>query len=159
TQATGTPWSIGNTPLAKISLNAQSGALGGNGGTLFFSTSGNLTVDPNAFLAGPLGAGGNGANLTLIAAGGFGSLLVTGSVSTSAVGTGNGGSLTLQCRDSSTPFAINSLKAINGVQGLISLSGAGGGSDGTLSVTNTTGGVSLLQSLTNVFSATLAANN
>ncbi len=77
-----------------------------------------MTVNPAGFAANPLGLNGNGATISLIAGGnGTGTLLVTSPLAANGVGTGNGGSITLDS-NSSTVFTIgaaktNSIKAVS----------------------------------------------
>ena len=66
-------------------LSANSGASGGNAGTIDFTAAQNLVVNPAQISAAPLGANGNGGVLNLIAGNtGTGTLAVAGSLSETA---------------------------------------------------------------------------
>ncbi|MBS1998685.1 MAG: hypothetical protein JSS86_20315, partial [Cyanobacteria bacterium SZAS LIN-2] len=130
-------------------LIASSGAKGGDGGSVSFVNGGNLTVDPKGITVGPLGAKGNGGNITLEAGHGntllAGNLLVTGALSANAKGKAVGGNITLTSNGTDTAtnqvFVLGdtSKSIVNGVLGNITVSGAGG--NGSLSVTNMNGGI------------------
>src|SRR5262249_18324584 len=85
-------------------------------------------------------------SITLVAGNaGPGTLQVLGSLSANAVGanpSSTGGSITLQS-NSITPFSIDSSKAVNGTQGI--LTATGGNTDGTISVANIGGAATDLQ--------------
>ena len=132
-----------------FSLQANAGTAGGSGGSVSITTGGNLTVNPNGISVQAFSPGAqvaNGGSITLVAGNaGPGTLQVLGSLSANAVGanpSSTGGSITLQS-NSITPFSIDSSKAVNGTQGI--LTATGGNTDGTISVANIGGAATDLQ--------------
>src|SRR5262249_55334299 len=135
--------------LGQFEISATGGSsnsLGGNGGTVNISAT-NLAVDPGALLVGPLGAMGDGANITLVAGanGGSGTLFVTGNLSANAGAEfGNGGAITLASR-SGQQVVVGPLAGAttNGVDGFLSAdAGAQLGNGGSITIqANGNGGV------------------
>ncbi|MBS1997459.1 MAG: hypothetical protein JSS86_14160, partial [Cyanobacteria bacterium SZAS LIN-2] len=123
-----------------------------NGGSINYSPSGAATA--LQFAANP--AGGSGGSLTL-KAGYFqdqplatttANLLISGALSANGVGSGKGGSFDLES-NSTTTFNIGATtNNINGVLGSVSVAGAGG--NGNITVVNNAGGVTNTVALTAV---------
>lgn len=142
-----------------ISISAQSGSTGGNGGTVLVSAARHLVVDPAYVIAGPSGTSGNGATVTLIAGnGGSGNLQVNGSFSVNGKGTGNGGSITLSSA-SAAALTTGSNTGFNYVNGTLSARGGGtSGNSGSISLTNlSTGGITI-GALSNISLAPTSGN-
>lgn len=136
TQAGGRFITVGTN---EFEINANSGTSGGNGGTVYLNAAGgDLTVDMAFLNAGPLGANGNGANLTFIngSTGWGGSLEVTGTINANGVGNGNGGSVTINYTDSSNPLIVGSATSTQFVSGNITADASGTGNGGSVSITN-----------------------
>jgi len=123
-----------NDSTAQLSLSAQSGNLGGNGGVLSVTSSALLVVSSTSGLnAGPK-ATGQGAQISLTAgSAGSGDIQIAGGgLSVNGGGTGAGGSLTLIV-NSANPFVVDGNASsgspgsyINGALSATSTSGAGG---------------------------------
>jgi hypothetical protein len=154
--ATTAPVAIGSA-ANNLELSANAGNTSGLGGSISVSTGGNLTVDPNFLSVKASGFNGQGGELTLIAGSGSGPgvLLVTGSLAANGAGTGAGGIIQLE-QNSSTVFAIDSAKALSGVQGTLAVNGGSSG-NGTLNIINLGGGVTVNQALTNFSSLNISA--
>ncbi len=127
-----------------LNIAASSGTTGGNGGTVTVSTGGALTVAPENISAGPLGTSGAGATINLLAGNLLANspLIVTGNLSAAAKGSAVGGTINLQS-NSTTPFVIlqATLPANNGTYGVLSVAGNAG--NGSITVKNLSGGVTL----------------
>lgn len=129
----------------------------GNGGIVTVSAGGDVTVDPSAITAGPLGTNGAGAQYTLSAGtASAGTLLVSGApsssssnVNVSGVGNGAGGKF-IASENSASAFQIN-----GGSIGTIKANaGNTSGTGGTVSVTNSgAGGISLSATADLLFAA------
>jgi hypothetical protein len=135
-------------------LKASSGATGGSAGEVSFITGGNLTVAPGSL--GITAAKGNGGTIVLTSGG---NLLVSGSLSANAGGSlvsFNGGEIDLTSK-STTVFNIglNTAANKNGVKGALTVSGVGAGTNGTIKVFNSAGGITDGTSLAKVASVTL----
>ena len=126
-----------------LNLSATSGTTGGNGGSVQVFTGGAMTVSPLNLAVGPLGAVGNGGTMNLYAGAvqANSPLAITGSLSANAKGAAVGGTISLRS-DSSSPFVIlQKTQPTNGVFGVITAQGNAG--NGTISVINNGGGVTL----------------
>lgn len=128
------PLEIGTLSPQSISISAQSGATGGNGGTIAVITEGLLDVDLNGLLFGPQGATANGGNLTL-----SGSSISWPTMAVSAlvlnadgVGSGNGGSISV----SETGAGTMTLGNAPGQFLLSAQSGVSGGNGGSVSASS-----------------------
>ena len=125
-----------------LTFDAQSGATGGNGGSVNVLSGGNLTVDPSAISVGPRGVNGNGGFITLEADnrnGKTGSLVVLGDLSANGAGVGPAGAITLRS-DSKKAFTVGGTKTPkNGVMGSLSA----GTLNGNVVVINNGGGVTV----------------
>ncbi len=136
---------IGDPTVAgNIAIQAQSGlnTPTGNGGSVTLSTSGanNITVNASSLGFFDINPGTNGNGGTINFSSGH-DLLVTGfGLSASGNGSGTDGSITLQSSDSTNSFTISPTAAVNGVQGDLTANNSTGGS---ISVTNTIGGISV----------------
>jgi len=121
---------VQNLPGGLI-LSATSGPSGGDGGSLSVSSGAQLIVDPTRFTAGPLGANGQGAMLSLTAGTARAAVLqVLGGLNASGAGTGAGGNISLTF-NSDRPFVITGQgQPINGVGGALTANGGTGGGDG-----------------------------
>src|SRR4029453_2580222 len=123
------------------SANSQNGA----GGSVAVSSARNLTVDPLALDADPLGKAGNGASIALAAEGG--ALLVTGSLTADGAngGNGDGGAISLKSV-SPTAFVVGGNNVENGVDGAVSAKGGTqGGNGGSITIVNDgPGGITML---------------
>ncbi|MBX9879478.1 MAG: hypothetical protein K2Y22_13540 [Candidatus Obscuribacterales bacterium] len=141
--------------VGSIVVSAQGGSAGssmGNGGTIAITASQNLIVNTpsSSLLAGPLGRNGNGANISLVAAGQ--NLFISGSslsvnASQSAGAIGYGGSITL-VSNSNTVFNVAAGATINGFDlaapAITAAGGAGSGAGGSITIRNiSTGGISI----------------
>lgn len=128
------------TTTGTLKLVANGGAAGssaGNGGILKVTAGRNLTVAPAGLVGAPLGTNGTGVNLTLAAGG---ALSISAALSANGNGTGSGGSITLSS-NSSTAFNLGG-GGTNGITGALTANaGATSGGGGSISVTNTNGGI------------------
>jgi hypothetical protein len=145
-----TPISIG-TQAGTIQLIAKGGTNAGSGGSVAVSTGGNLSVAPTGIDISPNAANSNGGQIVLEAGtAGSGTLLVSGPLSASGTGTGNGGAIKL-VSNSATLFNVGSTAKTNtnGVHGGLFVAGSGG----TLQIINEGGGITnavALNSVTNL---------
>ena len=139
-------------PLSANSTILSINVSGANAGTAIVGSAGNLSFIPGTgassiITAIPSGNGagtGNGANIILTAgtASSKGSLLISGALQADGANQGAGGSITLNS-NSATAFALSSATA-NGLKGaspILSVSGAGGAANGSVTVTNRGGGI------------------
>lgn len=143
----GTPTKPPKGAANLLTLSAESGALGGNGGSLLLFVSGNLTVDTDFITANPQSSSGNwnGASYQLASANASGktTLQVTGDLNAEGVGTGNGGLIALQSSNKKA-FTANATKAPkNGNFGELNP-----GSNGAVAIINTGGGVNVASEFT-----------
>jgi len=162
---------LSNSNILQFTASSVSGQ-GGAGGTIIIQNGGSIVYDAagGALQYGPsaLSSGGNGGNLTLMAGtyngakagNGNETLLVIGTITADGVGNGNnGGSVTLS---SNSGIAFNvGLKTgnLNGVTGGISVKSGTGGKNGSISLTNQNGGITISTALTTVDSLTVLAQN
>lgn len=163
---------VGLAP-GQIRLSATGGSVGssgGNGGLVAVGAGHNLTVDPAAITANPLGKNGDGANilfgagvsgtgnlellaasllttgtatnaLTQLSLGGNGDLLVTSGLFVDGIGSGNGGQVLLGSLSSSS-FHVGPTATINGVVGGIFARGGTTGIGGSVALLSLgTGGI------------------
>jgi len=143
----GQPTKAPKPPANFLSLSAQGGTTGGDGGGISVRVSGNLTANSAAMLAAPRASAGDldGANYDLgagIDSSEGGALVVLGSLDADGVNNGQGGSIVLNAANKKA-FTVGSGKVPkNGVQG--NLSAAGGG--GIISVSNRFGGLTISSS-------------
>ena len=136
---------IGTATTNNYSLSASAGLGGGSGGSITFNTDGSLTVDPlgiKVLAQSPSGQLASGGSLTIGAGLGSagGTLLVTGNLDMSSVGTNPssvGGNIAL-LSNSKTAFSIKT-GSTNGTKGTLSVTGNGG--DGQISISNLGGSV------------------
>ena len=136
------PLSIG-AGSNSLNLSATSGTTGGNGGSVTVLTGGALTVSPLSLAVAPLGAVGNGGNISLLAGQNQANspLAISGSLSANAKGAATGGSIQL-VSNSSNPFVIlQKTQPVNGIFGVLTVQG--GSANGTISITNLGGGITL----------------
>lgn len=124
---------------AFITMSATGGAANsnaGSGGKIQISSGGDLTIEQNSLNASVLGTAGSGASYSLFAGtASVGRLLINGSLDASAKGNGSAGSIDLQFTDSQT-FKVGGSGFQNGITGSLSALGAGGGTNGKISIAN-----------------------
>lgn len=136
---------------------ANSGTLGGNGGTAVLLSNNSITVDQSGVNVDPLGSNGNGGVVAMNAGiSGSGDLLVDGDLSALGRGTGTGGALILQSNSGNAFTLRTDSKPINGVFGTLSTGSKG--TSGTITITNSGGGISVLESLANENTLNLTAS-
>src|SRR5262249_35093843 len=133
--------------------------ISGNAGSVLISSGGDLTINLSPITINHLGLNGNGANYTFIAGNaGAGNLLVLGNLNASGIGTGSGGSVTVE---SSSPTVMNLgsllLTNTNGLRGTVSLLGGKGKPAGNFTAINNGGSVLNTLKLTTVNNVTLTA--
>ncbi len=139
-------------------LSATSGATGGNGGSVLFRTTGDLTVDPAQIKVNPLGkigAGGiieldAGTNRDYTPAATPGNLSVTGVLNVAAKGAAQGGQIVLTS-NSVNEFVIGakvSKTVAPPVNGIVGTPVATGKPNGAISVINFNGDVTNVVALT-----------
>ncbi len=128
---------------------ANSGTLGGDGGTAVLLSNTDLIVKQSGVSVDPLGKNGNGGTIAMNAGvAGTGNLLVDGNLSALGKGTGNGGTIVLQSTGAS-PFTLKTdSKPVNGVFGTLSTLSKKGIS-GVISIINSNSGISILEPLLN----------
>ncbi|MDZ4833080.1 MAG: hypothetical protein SGJ27_04695 [Candidatus Melainabacteria bacterium] len=135
-----------NTSSADLQIDEnqlQILATGVNGGSVSVSGAGNVRFNSlDSISAGPTGPDGNGASFNLASTGG--ALVIIGELDASANGTGSAGDVTLDS-NSSNVFKIGTSKTKNGIQGRLSMDGV---NPGSLTVRNSGGGISILQTPT-----------
>ncbi len=167
TSGTASDLSVG-TGAGQISLSASGGSSlspAGHGGLVAIAAGRDLSVDPAALAAAPLGANGDGANILMgagmsgvgnlqllnnalltsgvtasslenLALVGSGNIYVSGNLSANGVGLGNGGNILLGCK-SPLALSVGTATALNGVHGLITaLPGNSLRAGGTVSLLN-----------------------
>lgn len=123
-------------------LSANSGTTAGDAGNIFMRTGGDLTVDTSGIQNSVLGSFGNGGILELVAGRltGDGVLQVSGTINVDGKGGGAGGAVFLGS-NSATPMSVGGKSTpANGIAGFPS---AKGSINGTLSVTNFGGDVTI----------------
>ncbi len=110
-----------------IDVSSANAPFGGPG-SITASSGGNLTVE--GFSNNSLATKHDGAYLSFTAgAAGLGNLLVLSKLDASGVGGGSGGNVTL-ISNSATPFVVDNAATVNGIVGIIDISGVNGGSLG-----------------------------
>lgn len=132
-----------NGNIRVSAAGGSTGSAAGDGGTINLGAGNNLTVDTAFSVAGPLGTNGNGALITYKAGLGAspaqGRLVVTSAINANGVGTGNGGSVTLESNSNQT-FLVGG-STTNSINGAITANGATGGQ---ISISNrSSGGVTI----------------
>ena len=124
--------------LAGLSLQANSGTTGGNGGVVDVSATGSSGISLQSVSANALGSSGDGGTIDLASgsSSSAGGLFIGGSVTASAGDggkSGSGGFITLSCNSMGSFDLESTLKSnTNGVTGTTAAAGTGG----TLNVTN-----------------------
>lgn len=144
--------SYANTSTADLSIDQsvlQLLASGVDGGSVSIAAGGNLFLDPVGTIdAAPTGINGKGTSFDFSAGTvQAGALVISGSIDSSANGTGTAGDVRLSS-NSSRSFTISSGKAKNGIQGQLLMNG---NNPGSLTVINNGGGIDISQPLTFVF--------
>lgn len=138
-------------------LIANSGTLGGDGGTAVLLSNTNLIVKQSGVRVDPLGKNGNGGTIAMNAGvSGTGNLLVDGNLSALGKGTGNGGTIVLQSTSASLFTLKTDSKPVNGVFGTLSTLSKKGIS-GVISIINSNSGISILEPLLNQDTLSLIA--
>lgn len=130
----------GSGSLAINARGGSSGSASGNGGSISLIAARSLIVDPVYLNLSPRGNNGNGGIATLTAGNNAGAsnpvFQVNGSVSTSGVGTGNGGTISISYRDASNSLTVGATSASNYINGNINADAPGSGNGGSITITN-----------------------
>jgi hypothetical protein len=125
---------IDPTASGSVSLSAQSGFAGGNGGTIDLESDNSIVIDPTALLFGPRGANGDGGHIALATPSLHWTTELTAPLSLNAdgVGTGNGGSVSLNAGGEDI-----TLGSAAGQYSISASSGLSGGNGGEIALTTT----------------------